>query len=116
MVSRSEKTMSLPEQYRKLLNEYDRVLDLSERILDELKKRGKENDISFLLEKKEVTGKSIARLTKEIASAEIENYSGSNLKTLAMVKGLLLQITEKARLLQEIEEKIQNLLQQKDLR
>jgi hypothetical protein len=100
--------MSLLEQYRKLLSEYDQVLNLSKKILGELKKGGKENDISFLLEKKAVTGKSIARLTKEIASVEIKSYSDSNLKTLGEVKGLLKLISEKAKLLHEIEKKIQN--------
>jgi hypothetical protein len=55
-----------------------------------------------------VTGKSIARLTKEIASVEIKSYSDSNLKTLGEVKGLLKLISEKAKLLHEIEEEIQN--------
>ena len=105
--------MSLLEEYKKLLSEYDKVLNLSKMILAELKKEGKESDLFSLLEKKKMAAEGIARLTKEIASTEIKSYSDSNLKTLAEVKDLLKQITEKARLLQEIEEKIQNLLQKK---
>jgi len=108
--------MNLPEQYRKLLTEYDQVLNLSKMILGELKKEKKESNLSFLLEKKKMAGEAIARLTKEIASVEIKSYPDSNLKTLGEVKGLLKLISEKAKLLHEIEEKIQNLLQQKDLR
>lgn len=108
--------MNLPEQYRKLLTGYNQVLNLSKMILGELKKERKESNLSFLLEKKKMAGEAIARLTEEIASIDMKSYSDSNLSTLAEVKVLLKQITEKARLLQEIEEKIKNLLQQKDLR
>ena len=106
--------MSLLEDYKKLLNEYDKVSNLSKMILAELKKEGKESNLFALLEKKKMAGKGIARLTKEVASTEIKSYSDSNLKTLATVKGLLKQIAEKAKLLQEVEDKIQNLLQKKD--
>lgn len=106
--------MSLLEEYKKLSSEYDKVLNLSKMILAELKKEGKENDFISLLEKKKMAGESIARLTEEVASTEIKSYSDSNLKTLATVKGLLQQIAEKAKHLQEVEGKIQNFLQQKD--
>ncbi len=103
--------MSLLEEYKKLSSEYDKVLNLSKMILAELKKEGKENDLFSLLEKKKTVGEGIARLTKEIASTEIKSYSNSNSKALATVKSLLKQIAEKVRLLQEVENKIQNFLQ-----
>ena len=106
--------MSLLEEYKKLSSEYDKVLNLSKMILAELKKEGKESNLFALLEKKKMAGKGIARLTKEVASTEIKSYSDSNLKTLATVKGLLQQIAEKTKPLQEVEGKIQNFLQQKD--
>jgi len=106
--------VSLLEEYKKLSSEYDKVLNLSKMILAELKKEGKESNLFALLEKKKMAGKGIARLTKEVASTEIKSYSDSNLKTLATVKGLLQQIAEKAKHLQEVEGKIQNFLQQKD--
>ncbi len=106
--------MSLLEEYEKLLSEYDKVLDLSKMILTKLKKEGEEKDIISLLERKKVAGETIARLSEEIGSIEIKSFSGSNLKTLTGVRSLLRQITEKAKLLQEIEEKIQNFLQEKD--
>ena len=106
--------MSLLAEYEKLLSEYDKVLNLSETILAELKKEEKEKDIISLLEKKRMAGETITHLTEKIASTEIKSVSDSNLNTLAMVKSLLKQITEKAKLLQEVEEKIQNSLQEKD--
>lgn len=106
--------MSLLEQYKKLLIEYDKVLNLSKRILAELKNEGKERDIIPLLEKKRMVGQTISHLTKKIASIEIESYPDSNLDSLAGVRSLLDQITVRAKLLQEIEEEVQNLLQQKD--
>ncbi len=106
--------MSLPEQYRKLLIEYDKVLNLSKTILDELRKGGEVKSLVFLLDKKKMTGEAIARLTKEINLIEVRSYPDANLKTLAEVKGLLKLISEKARLLQEVEEKVQNFLKKKD--
>ncbi|MCK4224476.1 MAG: hypothetical protein KAX39_04795 [candidate division Zixibacteria bacterium] len=108
--------MSLLEEYEKLLSEYDNVLNLSKMILAELKKEGKKNNLISLLEKKKMAGETIARLSEEIGSTQIKSFSGSNLKTLTGVRSLLRQITEKAKLLQEIEEKIQNFLQQKESR
>ena len=106
--------MSLLEQYKKLLIEYDKVLNLSKRILAELKNEGKERDLIPLLEKKRMVGQTISHLTKKIASIKIGSYPDSNLNSLAGVKSLLNQITEKAKLLQEVEEEVQNLLQLKD--
>lgn len=106
--------MSLLEQYKKLLIEYDKVLNLSKRILAELKNEGKERDLIPLLEKKRMVGQTISHLTKKIASIEIGSYPDSDFSSLAGVRSLLNQITEKAKLLQEVEEEVQNLLQLKD--
>ena len=106
--------MSLPEQYRQLLSQYEELVSLSRTILAELKKAGGENNLSSLLEKKKSLGENIARLTKEINLIEVRSYPDANLKTLAEVKRLLKLISEKARLLQEVEEKMQNFLHQKD--
>ncbi len=106
--------MRLLEHYKKLSGEYDQVLNLSKMILAELKKGGKESNLSLLLEKKKMVGEAIARLSKEITSAKIGNYSDSSLRTLAEVKNLLKLIGEKVKLLQEVEERIQNFLKQKD--
>ncbi len=105
--------MSLLEHYRKLLDQYDQVLTLSKLILRELRSQTEEGNLASLLEKKRSVGESITRLTQKISTARIENYSDPNLKTLIEVKGFLKQITEKAELIREVEEKIQNLLQKK---
>lgn len=106
--------MNLPEQYRRLLSQYDQLVSLSETILAELKKAGNESNLSLLVEKKKSLGESIARLTRQIASSRIRGGSESNLKALAEVKDLLQQVTEKATLLQRVEEKIQDFLGKKD--
>ena len=108
------KVMSLPELYRKLLDQYEQVVSLSEMILAELKKAEGKNNLSSLLEKKKSLGENIARLTQQIASSRIGGDSHSNLTALAEVKDLLKLISEKARVLQEAEEKMQNFLHQKD--
>jgi hypothetical protein len=110
----SAKTMNLPELYRKLLDEYEQVLRMSEMILAELKRQGAEDDVRPLLERKRKTGENIARLTEQIASTQIKGPSGSDLSMVTSMKHLLRQITEKAELLQKIEGRIQDHLQRKD--
>lgn len=102
--------MNLPDQYRRLLAEYAKVLNLSRKILEELKKEGKESELDLLLEKRKAAGETIAGLTEQIASANIRGCSESSLRTLAQVKGLLQQVIEKVKLLQEVEQEIQDLL------
>ncbi len=106
--------MSLLEQYKNLLMEYDKLLNLSQRIWAELKNKGKEKNLISLLEKKRMAGETTTHLTKKISSIEIGSYSDSNLNSLVEVKGVLKQIAEKVKLLQEVEDKIQNFLQQKN--
>ena len=106
--------MNLPEQYRRLLSQYDQLVSLSETILAELNKAGSESNLNSLVEKKKTLGESIARLTRQIASSRIKGGSGSNLKALSEMKDLLQQVTEKATLLQRVEEKIQVFLRKKD--
>ncbi|MGB7061001.1 MAG: hypothetical protein WBF13_01445 [Candidatus Zixiibacteriota bacterium] len=106
--------MSLPEQYRQLLSQYEELVSLSRTILGELKKAGSESKLSLLLEKKKSLGQNIARLTQQIVSSRIGGDSNSNLTALAEVKVLLQQVAEKAQLLQQVEEKIQDFLRRRD--
>jgi hypothetical protein len=108
--------MSLPEQYRKLLSQYDEVLSLSRMILANLERGGTEENLSLLVERKEKVGNGIARLISEIALFEADGHSDSNFRTLAEVKPLLKQIEERANLLQGVEERIRSLLQKKGKR
>jgi hypothetical protein len=110
----SAKAMNLPELYRKLLSEYEQVLRLSEMILAELKRQGAEDDIRPLLERKRKAGENIVQLTEQIAATQIKGHSGSDSGTVVSMKHLLRQITEKAELIQEIEEKILDCLRRKD--
>jgi hypothetical protein len=79
-------------------------------ILSELEKEGTREYIEDLIEKKEATGKSIAKLTEEIASVEIGSNSELSLKTLSEIKPILKQIEQKASLLQAVEGRIQDLI------
>ena len=108
--------MSLPELYRRLLNQYDEVLSLSRLILANLERGGTEENLSLLVERKEKVGKGIARLTSAIASFDADGHSDSKFRTLAEVKPVLKQIEERANLLQGVEERIRSLLRQKDKR
>ena len=103
--------MNLPELYRKLLDQYEQVLGVTQTILAGLKRGEGEENLNPLLEKKKALGDGIAHLTQQIASSRIGGDSRSNLSALTEVKDLLRQVTEKAELLEQTEEKIQNFLQ-----
>jgi hypothetical protein len=106
--------MNLAEQYAKLLAEYDRVLSLSEQILDGLKRGAEESVLDSLLQKKKTAGEIIAQLTRHIAASEIKGRSVSNSGTLSLMKDLFKQVKQRAQLLQQVEDQIKDVLQQKD--
>ena len=100
--------MTLLEQYKTLLDEFDKVLGLSQTILSELENKGTPETITAHLEQKSAIAKTIAELTDQISSTRIGNGKGSRFADLAEVKILYSKITEKARQIQQIEEKIQH--------
>jgi hypothetical protein len=102
--------MSLSRRYRNLLDLFDQVLGLSYMILSELEKEGTQENLEDLIGKKDAAGRSIAKLTQEIASAEIDSSSELSLKTLSELKPILKQIEQKASLLQAVEGRIQDLV------
>jgi hypothetical protein len=106
--------MNLAEQYEKLLAEYDRVLSLSEQILDGLKRGAGEIVLDSLLQKKKTAGENIAQLTRHITASEIEGRSVLNSGTLSLMKDLFKQVKQRAQLLQQVEDQIKDVLQQKD--
>jgi hypothetical protein len=106
--------MNLAEQYERLLAEYDQVLSLSKQILHGLKSGADENVLDSLLGKKKAAGENITRLTRQIASSEIKNRSVSNSGTLSLMKDLFKQVKQRAQLLQQVEDRIREILQQKD--
>lgn len=106
--------MSLLDQYEALLTEYDKILNLSKMILAELKKGGAESNIVPLLEQKKIAWEAITYLTEKLAAVKISSKNDPNIRNLPEVKSLLERITEKAKLIQEVEEKIQNFLQDDD--
>jgi len=106
--------MKLPELYKKLLDEYEQVLGVTQSILAALKGGEGEEKLNPLLEKKKALGNGIARLTQQIASSSIGRDSRSDLSTLTEVKDLLRRVTEKAELLQLAEEKIQDFLRRRE--
>jgi hypothetical protein len=65
----SDEVMTLSEQYQLLLLVYDKVLDLSKKILKELEGEGSESDILILLEQKKTAGETIKQMIEKIASA-----------------------------------------------
>jgi len=95
-----------------LLIAYDKALNISRKILSELEKNGRESDLFILLKQKKVVAETIAQLTEIITSTEIKSRNDKNTKDLSEMKSALEQITEKAKLIQAVEEKIQKLLQE----
>jgi ferritin len=120
VVQRKEKTLDLVKEYEAISREYDRILNLSEQILTEIKKGMIEETLTSLLEEKRKVADSIKKLTQRIARADISD--GSLLKTggkekkgqtLSQIKDHLKQIRSKAESLLKTEEEIKNLLEKK---
>ena len=103
--------MTLLEQYKTLLDKYEKVLRLSRKILVELENKAAQDTIIAHLKQKSAMAGIIADLTSQISSTQIGNGKDHRLADLAEVKILYLKITEKARQIQQIEEKIQHFLQ-----
>lgn len=93
---------------------YEQVLSVTQTILAELKRGEGEKNLNLLLEKKKSLGDDIARLTQQITSSRIGGDSRSNLSALTEVKDLLRQVTEKAELLHQTEQKIQDFLRRRE--
>jgi hypothetical protein len=106
--------MSLLERYRRLSDLFDQVLSLSNMILFELERDGKDENLKSLLQRKDAAGRSIAELTQEIASSGAGADFQSNLRTLAEVKPILRQIEKQTSLLEAVEKRIQTLVKQRD--
>ncbi len=102
------------ERYRRLSDLFDQVLSLSNMIMFELEREGKDEDLKSLLKRKDATGRSIAEITQEIASSGVDVDFQSNLRTLAEVKPILRQIEKQASLLEVVEKRIQTLVKQRD--
>ncbi len=98
------------EQYQVLLAEYDRILSISQTILEKLEKQKQGNHIISLLEQKRTIADNIAMLTRKISHIEIKDEKDTNLRNLTKVKALLSQIADRAKQIQTIEEKIQSIL------
>lgn len=97
-------------QYQLLLTEYDRILSISQIILEKLEKQKEDNHIIDLLEQKRTIADNIAKLTREISHIEIKNGKDTNLRNLSKAKALLSQIADRIKQIQSIEEKIQSIL------
>ena len=103
--------MTLLEQYKILLDKYEKVLRLSRKILVELENKGAPDTIISHLEQKSAMAKTIVDLADQISSTQIGNGKDPRLADLAEVKIIYSKITEKASQIQKIEEKIQHFLQ-----
>jgi len=112
--------LDLVKEYETIIKEYDRILNLSEQILTEIKKGMIEETLISLLEEKQKVADSIKKLTQRIAQANISDASprktgrkGNTRKTLSQIKSHLKQIRSKAESLLKTEEEIRNLLEKK---
>jgi hypothetical protein len=120
IVHQKEKTLDLVKEYETILREYDRILNLSEQILTEIKKGMIEETLTSLLEEKQKVADSIKKLTQRIAQADISDGSPRKTgrkentgQTLSQIKSHLKQIRSKAESLLKTEEEIKNLLERK---
>ena len=111
--------MDLLKQYEILMTESDRILNLSERILAEIKGGMVEETLAPLLEEKHKVADNIKRLAQMIAqtSGRLPTHpreQGAG-QTLIQIKSLLKQIRSKAESLLRIEEETQGVLKEKGI-
>jgi flagellar biosynthesis/type III secretory pathway chaperone len=113
--------LDLVEEYETVLREYDRILDLSEKILTEIKEGMPEETLITLLEEKQKIADNINRLAQRIAQTDISERPPvprtgkiNTAQTLAQIKSLLEQIRSRAESLLKTEEEIRKVLEEKN--
>ena len=101
--------LNLLKNYQTLSQEYDRILEISKEILNQLEKEANENKLSQLLDQKLEIGKRIKILSQRIADQDIGSLS-SDKSILNQVKMELEKIKSLADKLWELERKIKKML------
>lgn len=96
-------------EYKKLSEEYDKIFDLSKRLLSSLKEKD-DKKIAYLLEEKSKTAQKIKLLSEKISNI---NPSYKDKKDLYLLKKELKRIENKAYKLLELEKKVKLFIQNK---
>ena len=107
---------SLISVYYKLLQEYDKILGLTDKLLQSLKSEEDEDSINSLLDERLKSLQKIQKMTKNLSDfdpfPEIQlrtNYRKANLKIIAQLKSLHRNLEEKTSVLQEKEKELEKL-------
>jgi hypothetical protein len=100
---------SLLSEYLKLSKEYDKVLNLSEKLIFSLKEKN-EKEIESLLEKKSKTAKAIQVLSEQISRRVLYSRDRENFQLLRVE---LDKIEKKAYKLLELEKKARQISKEK---
>lgn len=107
---------SLFPVYYKLLQEYDKILDLTDKLLQSLRSKGDEESINSLLDERLKSLQKIKKMTKSLSdfdpfpeSQMRTNYPKANLKIIAQLKSLHRNLEEKTSVLQKKEKELEKL-------
>lgn len=107
-------TLTLLLEYQKLSEEYDRILDLSKRLLSFLKEKSKtkrdDKKIDYFLEEKSKIALKIKLFSEKISNT---NPSYKDKKDLYLLKKEFKKIEDKAYKLLELEKKVKLFIQSK---
>jgi hypothetical protein len=114
--------LDLVREYKTILKEYDSILNLSQRILKEIRAGMAEETLVLLLERKQKIANNINKLSRRIAQTDIsEGAPTPSLgkvntgQTLAQIKSLLEQIRSKADSLLKTEKEIENIFKERKI-
>ncbi|MDH4222322.1 MAG: hypothetical protein OEV55_02155 [candidate division Zixibacteria bacterium] len=100
--------------YNQLLQEYDRILSLTDKLLYSLKFDQSEVFINSLLEERSRSLHLIQKITHSISDFEPFNSRSTDVKTVSHLKSLHSKLEEKANLLQRKEKELEELVKGMD--
>ena len=115
--NKKEKGEGILSRYDALSKEYDNILILSQKILNQVEKENPSTQtiVSQLKEKLEIV-KRISELTNQIYTAQIEKKEISSAEVLSQGKKFIEELKAKAEELLLIENKIEELLKKKGIK
>jgi len=107
---------SLFSVYYKLLQEYDKILGLTDKLLQSLKSKEAEDNINSLLDERLKSLHKIQKMTRSLSDFDPlpwiqmrTNSQKANLKIIAQLKSLHLKLEEKIKFLQKKEKELEKL-------
>jgi len=108
--------MDILVQYEELLENYNRILDISSKVLDEIGKEFDDEVLLPLLERKLELADRISKTSKRVSQIELVKDSPVQLEIARQARRIIAQIKNRADLLLKCENRIEEVLRAKGLK